>query len=409
VDFFATKDMKNKEKSVPYAFLPAPDREALKKILADAVNYGPTSVKHSMVYYLAKLIAFLKKEATWNQFHAYTLDLLDQICGTQRVKLEGSALWASEPFVDFFVYWVTHMAELNDDYNKSLDEYREKNGITHEIEPVPNLKFEDFYFETPFWGTAHAHHRDTVWVKMDRKELTLKVKGVEGFRTFRLDNLKTELFQSTLKIWPKAIPQTIFCRMYLCDYFVHGIGGGVYEEVGDMFLKRLIKTDPPAYGVVSATYLLDFNESKNLDVIVDYKKDLEQWKRALEQNPEYLFTRREDWMNDLPEFIHPLFEGCFQNEGLKKLADEKKELLSLLKDPLQKSQAAKRIKELNGELQAGYAEVLKAIENGLFEAQTMNERQNVLAFREYPFFCFDKSLFVDMREKIQQAFSRGST
>ena len=66
----------------------------------------------------------------------------------------------------------------------------------------------------------------------------LKIKGVEGVHDFHLDDLKNQLNASPLKIWPKAIPQTLFCRMYLCDFFIHGIGGGVYEEVVDLFFKK---------------------------------------------------------------------------------------------------------------------------------------------------------------------------
>jgi hypothetical protein len=403
IDFFLTKDMKVKERTLPYAFLPAPEREALEKIFLDSISYGPSSVKRSTQYFSRKLLSGLKDGNNWNQFHSHALDLLDRITGDKLEKLEGTRIWTSEPFVDFFVYWLTNMAELNKTYNDSLDEYRKKNGITHEIEPMPNLKFEDWYFEMPFWGTAHAHSRGTIWAKMDHKDLILKVKGVEGHHQFHLNNLKNELVVSPFKIWPKALPQTLFLRMYLCDFFIHGIGGSVYEEVGNIFFKKITMVDPPAYGVVSATYWVDFKENDESNVILDYQKVLETWKRALEHNPEYVFTRESDWKRDLPGFLHSRFEHCLKNEGLKMLADEKKGFIDALKDPAKRAEAAERIKEINAELQQGCSEVMRAIEKGLFDVQTVKERQDVLTFREYPFFCFEEPVFHEMKEKIRQA------
>jgi len=153
---------------------------------------------------------------------------------------------------------------------------------------------------------------------------------------------------------------------------------------------------------------VDAKESEELNVIVDHERIMGLWRRALEQNPEYLFTRQADWMRDLPAFIRGYFEKCFEIDAFRKLADEKKNLLNLLKDPVKKIGAAKRIKEINGELFAGYDEVLKALEQGLLDAQAVKETQEVLAFREYPFFCFGEEIFLDMKEKVKQAFADGS-
>jgi len=407
VDFFISKDMKIKAKAVPYAFLPAPEKAALEKILSNAVTFGPAVVQKSVKYFNEKLIDGLKINTTWNQFHSYTLDLLDHIAGTKRVTLVGSHLWESEPFVDFFIFWLTHMMDFNKHYNDSLDEYRKKYGITHEMEPMSNLKFEDWHFELPFWGTAKDHRRDTLWAKIEGKTISLRIKGSVGSHTFHKEDLRNELLASTLKIWPKAIPQTLFCRMYLCDFFIHGIGGGAYEEVGDLFFKKTVNADPPVYGITSATYLIDDKESEGLDVIVNHERIMGLWKRALEQNPEYLFTRPDDWKRDLPAFIRGYFERCFEIPSLKKMADEKKSLLDFLKDPAKKSAAAKRIKELNGELFASYAEIIKAIDQGLLDAQAVKEARDVLAFREYPFFCFGEEVFLDMKEKVKKAFAEG--
>jgi hypothetical protein len=105
--------------------------------------------------------------------------------------------------------------------------------------------------------------------------------------------------------------------------------------------------------------------------------------------------------------MHGAFEKCLQNEVLKKLADEKKEMVNSLKDPAKRPQAAKRIKEINAELFTNYAEILSVIQQGILDAQAVKETRDVLAFREYPFFCFGPEVFTDMKEKIRRAFAEG--
>jgi hypothetical protein len=297
------------------------------------------------------------------------------------------------------------MSDLSQSYNDTLNEYRRDKGITHDIEPVPNLKFDDWYFEIPFWGVVKNQYRDSLWAKTDGKMLTLKMKGVDTQFTFHWDDLQNELSTSPLKIWPKAIPQTLFLRMYLCDFFIHGVGGGVYEEVVDKFFYRTAVLEPPTYGVISATYFIDPEEFKELEGALNYLKKIETWKRALEQNPEYLFTRQSDWKRDLPETLQAPFEKCLADPSLVELAAEKKILLDQLKDPAQRVLAGKKIKELNRSLIEAYSEVFQVIVQGLSETQAVEEAKNVFGFREYPFFCFGEDIYLDMKQKINQALT----
>ena len=81
--------------------------------------------------------------------------------------------------------------------------------------------------------------------------------------------------------------------------------------------------------------------------------------------------------------------------------------MNSLKDPAHRPRAAKRIKEINSELFANYGEILSAIRQGISDAQAVKETRDVLAFREYPFFCFEPEVFTDMKEKIRRAFAEG--
>jgi hypothetical protein len=54
-------------------------------------------------------------------------------------------------------------------------------------------------------------------------------------------------------IRPRALTLTLFARVCLGDFFIHGIGGGKYDEVTDDIIRNYFGIEPPAYQVLSAT------------------------------------------------------------------------------------------------------------------------------------------------------------
>jgi hypothetical protein len=58
------------------------------------------------------------------------------------------------------------------------------------------------------------------------------------------------------KLRPRALTLTLFARICLGDGFIHGIGGGNYDEVTDSIIRRFFGIEPPGYAVVSATLRL---------------------------------------------------------------------------------------------------------------------------------------------------------
>ncbi len=401
LEFYTGKEMKQQERITPYCFLPAPDHAALEKILKDAAVYAPDTVKANIKFYEDKLLKELKKEATWDDFHLSMMKILDDLCGTRRYYLEASKLWTTQPFYHFTSQWLLNLPELNDDYNQALNEFRKKYGITHDLTPMPNLKFENWWFEIPFWGVTR-NQRQSLWAKNDGKHIVLKIKGGDGTHSLAVDNLEQELSVLNLSIWPKAIPQTLFCRMYLCDFFIHGMGGAVYEEVGDALFTKFFKLKPLSFGVATATYLVDPEASRGLEEVARHEEQILWWERALAQNPEYLFTKREAWEKELPSFIQAGFKHCFANAYLRNLAETKGKWVTALQNPTYKTEASYKIKEINHVLYEGLAEATQALEKGLLDIEKVKQPRDVLSHREYPFFCYAPEVFTQMKEKIRE-------
>ncbi|MCK5708486.1 MAG: hypothetical protein KAI43_12630 [Candidatus Aureabacteria bacterium] len=140
-----------------------------------------------------------------------------------------SDLLKGEEFKEMF-YKIYNESELFIDiFNTALDDYKKEYRFRFKNFPFPKLQHQ----ELPFWI-----------VKNNKRIKCFKNKvDVEDF-----DNMT---------IFPRASTLTIFLRLYFCDLFIHGIGGGNYEWVNDRIMKRFFKKNPASYCVVSGTFLMD--------------------------------------------------------------------------------------------------------------------------------------------------------
>jgi hypothetical protein len=55
------------------------------------------------------------------------------------------------------------------------------------------------------------------------------------------------------RLSPRALTLTLFIRLLIADNFVHGIGGGRYDQVSDEIIREYFRIDPPAFAVTTAT------------------------------------------------------------------------------------------------------------------------------------------------------------
>src|SRR5205085_227153 len=57
-------------------------------------------------------------------------------------------------------------------------------------------------------------------------------------------------------IRPRALTLTLYSRLFLCDFFIHGLGGAKYDVITDGLIRRFFGVEPPAYACVTATLRL---------------------------------------------------------------------------------------------------------------------------------------------------------
>src|SRR5690606_35075544 len=61
------------------------------------------------------------------------------------------------------------------------------------------------------------------------------------------------LRQAGRRLAPRALTLTLFARLMLADNFVHGIGGGRYDQVLERLIERHLGLQAPRFAVTTAT------------------------------------------------------------------------------------------------------------------------------------------------------------
>lgn len=89
-------------------------------------------------------------------------------------------------------------------------------------------------------------------------ELPFWTRGSDGTRErVRAADL-ARLRADGAPLWPRAFLTSLVARAALCDRFVHGLGGGIYERATEAFARRWLGAELPPIDVVSATLRLPF-------------------------------------------------------------------------------------------------------------------------------------------------------
>lgn len=220
-------------------------------------------------------LAGLKIEASENSSLANALNSaiarLDASLNLKHEFLLMSKVWGSESYLTFAHHLLARARDFAADYNAALRSYRQEQHITSPGRPMPDLDTAHDEIETPFWLDDLANQ--------SRQRLTLQ-RASEGWSLpvslfarnaavsgspeefvfqenaageIAAKNLAAFLDRHHLRIAPRALPLTIFFRLFLADQFIHGIGGGRYDQVTDRIIASFFKIDPPSFAVTTAT------------------------------------------------------------------------------------------------------------------------------------------------------------
>lgn len=259
--------------------------------------------------------------------------------GCQNVELLVSTLSQSTACRRFAAHITANLTRFRTAYNRAVAEYRTAHGIRSKSHPVPDLALG----ELPFWEFTD----------------TGRVRATPATPPERLR--------------PRALTLTLFVRLCLADWFIHGIGGAKYDEVTDALIRDFFGIEPPTFQVVTGTLHLP---SRLFPSTPDDVAALKLKVRQLRWNPEYFLP------NDHPARVEKLQLTAEKPNGR----------------PAVRRWFA-RIREVTGQMRTAVAEVVAETERQLASARAEVAANAVLQRRDYPWVLYPEDV---LRPFLQQ-------
>ncbi len=154
---------------------------------------------------------------------------------------------------------------LRSHYNEAILAYRRVYRIRSRNHPAPLLELNADWCEAPYriWR-ADAPRRQRLFVRHQGEELQFTDRAgwsanLPAPRTpddTRTADALGALARQGVKLRTRALATTLYARLLFADLFVHGIGGGLYDQVTDRWMWRAWGITPPSYLVATATLYL---------------------------------------------------------------------------------------------------------------------------------------------------------
>ncbi len=182
----------------------------------------------------------------------------------RRIRNVFSHRCSAEPTIalPFVAHLILEAPRFASAYTSAVATYRQRRGIRGRQHPIPDLLVTADRVELPFWLTHHTGERQRLAVTHDGVEVVHLWAAADSAFTLRRDELARDPVRTlaeNLNGWhirPRALPQTMYARLFACDLFIHGIGGAKYDQITDDIIRDFFGIEPPAYACVSATLRL---------------------------------------------------------------------------------------------------------------------------------------------------------
>ncbi len=188
---------------------------------------------------------------------------LDWSLGLRHHAMTVSGLLHADPYLALVHHIMSRADEFAAIYNRALADYRQAAKISAPTRPMPDLFVSDETVESPFWLddlAAGVRTRPSVFRCAGCTGWLLTLVNGEEFlfdpsagAHAAADALRKFLARTNHRLSPRALTLTMFLRLLVADQFVHGIGGGRYDQVSDRIIAQHFGLEPPRFSVTTAT------------------------------------------------------------------------------------------------------------------------------------------------------------
>jgi len=309
--------------------------------------------------------------------------------GLANLEIPLSRVCELKEFGYFFAHLLAELPRFRRCYNQALGLYRKTHRIRNQANPLPDLAERDGRLEAPFWVWREGEARRALYVGLrdggrilldgDDEILSIGGEGLaDGERVAEhLVGLRAQGF----KIRTRALTTTLFARMFLCDVFIHGTGGGNYDQITDEIIRTFLGVEPPGYIVASATVCLPF---AGRVVPSEEVTRLQYLIRDLHYNPD----------RHLPPELK-------DDAVVRELVKRKWELIGRRgRTSLERRRIFVTIRRINAELKARLGDAPEKAVEALAQARADREANAVLNSRDYAFCLYPRELLQAFYGKV---------
>jgi len=381
---FERLEIESEQRDVPLEFRQLPQRTHFRRFV-DAVVNARTGQLCAAAWPECEMLSNDKISGLNNiaELITYLQSLLNAALGLNIMYLPVSMLSQSDAFVNFVIPIMVDATGLASSYNSAVStqiaEQRDNHGGKLRfllIDITTGLT------ELPFWLVSPNGKRGSLCVTVDK---TGKIRvGTASNELGNLDSasqsgkvhqFKQILQQSGYRLRPKAVSLTLFVRLFLADWFIHGIGGAFYEGVTDYIIQNYYRKNALRFGVATCTMMLPLSNTpgSTKDNLSQLKHKLHNIKHGPERYIEDSVLKRQpvvSLVREKEQLIHQATDSSLPSSARRSAWDS----LSVINEKL--LQYAK-----------GTAEMLK---KRIAELETDTISQEACDHREYFFGIFPK-------------------
>lgn len=313
---------------------------------------------------------------------------------TSWLELPVSQMSETTAFLAFAADMIIHANRTHEAYNTALNDYRHMKKVRHISQPLPNLSATvEGGMELPFWLFQTDKPRQALFVRKSNNELVFNTDSMPSLRIVIKDlqnpeSLRNLFVRHNCSLRPRALTLSIFARLFLGDYFIHGLGGALYEQIADRFVRDYYDLTPPHFATASATLHLPFDSTHDGDGLNREIRRISRQLRDLRFNPQ-------GYLPDSPaagqaELVH-LRET--QIQLAKQLREDKA-------PARQRSETFMKIHKLNESLFRSIEPVEQQYQGELDSLISDLQQYRLTRDREFYFGLFESDQLNLLREKI---------
>jgi hypothetical protein len=323
--------------------------------------------------------------------------------GVRWLEIPLSRLGQSDAFMLFAADLICNAQQVRKCYNEALAHYRGIHKIRNNLHPMPDLKGSDNpekMQELPLWILRAGQARMPLFVQEKKgkifinngQESPAQISGEELKNPQRAVRcLQTILKDNNIQIRPRALTLTIFGRLFLADYFVHGIGGARYDGVADEFMRSYYKIEPLAFATASATMHLPVGDFPSPIPALEQLNQARQRRRDLKYNPQR-------YVGDRVKNDKYLDAVKLQNliNSRKQAIETSEQLRHRRADRGERRRVFEEIRQLNSHIVAAAPELAAEFEKQIQVAQRQYHQAKIAHDREYFFGLFDPEMLKEI-------------